>query len=93
VEGKYVEVVPNKRVVFTWGWAAANHPVPAGSSRVEIDLVADGKETIVKLRHTGLPEPAMAPHAEGWKLYLNRLAIVGAGGDAGPDPNKKHREM
>ena len=93
VEGKYVEVVPNHRVVFTWGWTAPNHPVPTGSSKVEIDLVADGKETIVKLRHTGLPDPTIELHKMGWKLYLDRLAIVGAGGNAGPDPNEKHREM
>src|SRR5262245_53681107 len=40
VKGEFVEVVKNKRVVFTWGWEAPNNPVPPGSSRVELDLIA-----------------------------------------------------
>jgi predicted enzyme related to lactoylglutathione lyase len=30
--GEYVEVLPNERVVFTWGWEADGHPVPPGYS-------------------------------------------------------------
>lgn len=92
-KGEYVEVVPNKRVVFTWGWEAADNPIRPGSSRVEIDLIPQGSETLVKLRHTGLPEPAMAPHKEGWTMYLNRLAVAATGGDPGLDPNHKPRQM
>jgi uncharacterized protein YndB with AHSA1/START domain len=39
VYGEFVEDVPFRRVVFTWGRKEPNHPIPAGSSRVEIDLV------------------------------------------------------
>lgn len=40
--GRYVEVVPDRRVVFTWGWEG-NDLVPPGSSTVEIDLEPDGE--------------------------------------------------
>lgn len=84
--GRYVEVVPFTRVVFTWGWEGADSIVPPGSSTVEISLVPDGEGTIVRLRHTGLPEDQRQPHTEGWDHYLERLALAGAGSDPGPDP-------
>ena len=91
--GKYVELVPNQRVVFTWGWEADEKIVPPGSSTVEITLKRDGDETIVTLEHRDLPEEARAKHLQGWDLYLPRLATVASGRDPGPDPNKEPRDM
>jgi len=90
--GKYVDLVPNQRVVFTWGWEGSG-AVPPGSSTVEITLTRDGDGTIVTLEHRDLPEEARAKHLEGWDLYLNRLAIAATGRDPGPDPNKEPRNM
>jgi uncharacterized protein YndB with AHSA1/START domain len=87
--GEYVEVVPNSRVVFTWGWEGPDHPVPPGSSTVEITLTPRGGRTVVRLRHTGLPAAMRAIHGEGWAHYLARLATVLEGGDPGPDPQAK----
>jgi uncharacterized protein YndB with AHSA1/START domain len=84
--GEYLEVSPNERVVFTWGWEGEGNPVPPGASTVEITLVPDGASTIVRLRHHGLPGGPEDRHAEGWEHYLARLAVAAAGGDAGPDP-------
>ncbi len=82
--GKYVEIDPPRRVVFTWGWEGSDD-VPPGSSTVEITLTPDGEETVVTLVHRDLPEGAGRAHAEGWDHYLPRLAIAAAGGDPGPD--------
>src|ERR1700722_8363501 len=30
--GEFVEVVPNEKVVFTFGWDQPDHPIPAGST-------------------------------------------------------------
>lgn len=84
--GEYVEVLPHSRVVFTWGWEGEGSPVPPGSSTVEITLTADGDETVVRLRHLGLPADQRDFHAEGWEHYLPRLAVAAGGGDPGPDP-------
>ncbi len=84
--GEYVEIVPNEKVVFTWGWEAEGNPVPPGSSKVEITLIPDGDGTIVRLRHYDLPASEQAGHTEGWEHYLARLAIAGEGRDPGPDP-------
>ena len=84
--GQYVEVVPYRRVVFTWGWEEEGSPVPPGSSTVEVTLIPDGDGTIVRLRHSGLPVQERGSHAHGWEHYLGRLTITAAGGDPGPDP-------
>ena len=86
--GQFVTLDPPHRVVFTWGWEAADRGMPPGSSTVEVDLVAadDGAATLVALRHTGLPLPAVEPHRHGWGHYLGRLGVAAAGADPGPDP-------
>jgi uncharacterized protein YndB with AHSA1/START domain len=84
-EGRFVELVPGERVVFTWGWLG-HETVPPGSSTVEIDLVPDGEGTLVRLTHRGLPAEETAIHEAGWKHYLPRLARAAEGGDPGLDP-------
>ena len=83
--GEFVEVVPDERVVFTFGWDEPGHPIPAGSTRVEISLTPEGDKTRVHLVHRGLPADAVADHTGGWDHYLGRLAVAAAGGDPGPD--------
>lgn len=83
--GEYVEVVPNEKVVFTFGWDQEGHPIPPGSTTVEITLHPEGDKTRVRLVHRGLPDDAIRDHSQGWEHYLGRLAIAATGGDAGPD--------
>jgi uncharacterized protein YndB with AHSA1/START domain len=85
--GRFVEIDPPRRLVYTMGWDEPNHPIPPGSTRVEIDLTPDGEGTLLQFRHLGLPADAVDDHAGGWAHYLNRLAVAAAGGDPGPDPN------
>jgi uncharacterized protein YndB with AHSA1/START domain len=83
--GEFVEVVPNERVVVTFGWDQPDHPIPPGSTRVVYELVPDGNKTLVRLTHSGLPDDAVSDHTEGWDHYLGRLNVVATGGDPGPD--------
>jgi len=83
--GKYVEVVPMEKVVFTFGWEEEGHPIPPASTTIEISLHAEGEKTRVRLVHRGLPDDAVGDHGNGWAHYLGRLAIAATGGDAGPD--------
>ena len=86
--GEVVEVETNKRIVFTFGWEGQGADgAPPGSSRVEISLTPDGAATIVRLRHTGLPQITVKDHTGGWELYLGRLTAVVEGRDPGRDPN------
>jgi uncharacterized protein YndB with AHSA1/START domain len=85
--GTFLEVVPYSRVVFTWGYED-DPSLPPGSSTVEVTLTPDGDGTHVRLVHRGLTTLEMREeHRGGWQMYLARLSVVAAGGDAGPDPN------
>jgi uncharacterized protein YndB with AHSA1/START domain len=88
--GEYVEVVPMERVVFTFGWDEPDHPIPPGSTTIEIALIPDGDKTLVRLTHSGLPADAVGDHGVGWAHYLDRLATAATGGDAGPDVGPGH---
>ena len=83
--GEFIEVVPLEKVVFTFGWDEPHHPIPAGSTQVEITLVPEGDKTWVRLAHRGLPDDAIADHTQGWDFYLNRLSVVATGGEVGPE--------
>ena len=83
--GEFVDVQPDEKVVFTFGWDEPGHPIPAGSTTVAITLLAEGSKTRVQLVHSGLPEDAVADHTFGWNHYLGRLAVVAEGGDVEPD--------
>jgi uncharacterized protein YndB with AHSA1/START domain len=83
--GEYVEVVPQEKVVFTFGWDEKDHPIPPGSTTVEISLHPEGEKTRVRLTHRGLPADAVEEHGGGWQHYLDRLAVATTGGNAGPD--------
>ena len=84
--GRYLEVVPGRRVVFTWGWDSGAIPVPPGSSTVTVDLLDHPDGTLVRLVHSDLAPEVRRLHAEGWSRFLPRLAAVVAGRDPGEDP-------
>lgn len=85
VRGEYLHLEPPNRVVVSWGFAGSDD-LPAGASTVEFRLTRIDSGTRVNLCHSDLPETEVRGHADGWANFLPRLAIVGAGGDAGPDP-------
>ncbi len=71
--GQFTELVPDQRVVFTWGWV--DRPgIPPGSTVVTIDLAPDGNGTVLRLTHADLPTDEVDPHLTGWKQHLGSLA-------------------
>ena len=84
IRGRYLEVDPPKRLLISWGHAGSEL-LPPGSSTVEVRFAAEAGGTRVEIRHTGLPEPHASRHVRGWRHFTTRLAVVAAGGDAGPD--------
>jgi uncharacterized protein YndB with AHSA1/START domain len=83
--GEFVDVVPNRKVVFTFGWDVEGNPIRPGSTTVQYTLHPEGDKTLVRLRHSGLPDDAVGDHTQGWDHYLERLATIAAGGENGPD--------
>jgi len=82
--GEVVEINPPERVVFTWGWEGGE-TLPPGQSLIEITLAEKGDGTMLKMVHSGIPEPMVGPHGDGWDHFVPRLAIAAAGGDPGRD--------
>ena len=82
-----VQLVPGRRVVFTYGWERTEVQIPPGSTTVEIDLLPrpDGS-TLLKLIHRGLDDLAADAHHGGWTHYLDRLRTAAEGTPPGPDP-------
>lgn len=85
VRGRYLELEPPHRLVISWGYAGSER-LPPGASTVEVRLIAQSGGTRVELEHRDLPDDQTAAHGTGWIHYLDRLEIVAAGGDPGPDP-------
>lgn len=85
VAGAFVELIPGRRIVFTYGWDRDDVGIPAGSTTVEIDLRPTGDGTDLHLVHRGLTDRMADAHAGGWTNYLARLAAVAEHRDPGPD--------
>lgn len=70
VSGVYREIVPNKKLVYTWAWKST----PERQSVVTIELRAAGGGTELTLRHEQFfDEEARNHHEQGWNGCLARL--------------------
>jgi uncharacterized protein YndB with AHSA1/START domain len=70
VGGEYREVMPDRRLAFTWAWQTT----PERESFVTITLKPDGDGTILTLLHEQFyDETAARNHVRGWKGSLDRL--------------------
>ena len=71
--GKFVDLIPNKLVSFTWGDINPERNFPWGSSLVEFKIEPEKDGTRVTLHHFGLPNDREAnDHQGGWKHYLEQ---------------------
>jgi len=71
--GEYRELVPNKKIVFTWQWQDdedwTNH-----TSTVAVELSDRDGGTELRLIHEQLPnERSRDGHNEGWNSALDKL--------------------
>ena len=70
VSGKYREIVPNRRLVYTWAWKST----PERESLVTIELRAAAGGTELTLRHEQFfDEEAREKHLHGWTGCLAHL--------------------
>jgi uncharacterized protein YndB with AHSA1/START domain len=86
VSGSVFEIIPERRLVVSWGWEDGALPLPPGQSTVEISLEPAGEGTRLRLTHRDLPPDMHSFHGLGWDYALPRLALVVADRDPGPDP-------
>jgi len=73
VRGRYVELHPPNRLVFTWGFIGSDE-LPPGTSTGEVFLTPQGDGTRVEIIHRDLPGAEASKHAAGWRHFLEQLA-------------------
>ncbi|MEU2609980.1 SRPBCC domain-containing protein [Micromonospora sp. NPDC007271] len=80
VRGRFIELRPYERIVFTFGWdrAPGVPDLPPGSSRVEVTLCAQAGGTLLTLHHTGLPPTLVTNTRTGWAGFLDALKAEAA---------------
>lgn len=75
--GSVLEAVPNKKVVFAWGYENAKHGIPPDSTRLTIELEELPNGTRVRLLHEGLPdEQRRNEQTMGWSYYAHALGYA-----------------
>ena len=76
VRGTVEQIVPDERIVFTYGYEDPAKPIPPGGSRVTIALLDDDDGTRLDLRHE-LADPTVRDHhVPGWRYQLSVFANV-----------------
>jgi uncharacterized protein YndB with AHSA1/START domain len=75
--GTYKELVPNRRLVFTWKYEGGADP----EMLVTVELEAKAGATVLVLTHEKLASAeSKVRHTEGWMGCLDKLATAVAGG-------------
>jgi uncharacterized protein YndB with AHSA1/START domain len=70
--GVYQEIVPDRKLVFTWEWPG----MPDRDSRVTFLLEPIDGGTMLTLIHERLPdEETSKSHEDGWNGFLDKLSV------------------
>jgi uncharacterized protein YndB with AHSA1/START domain len=70
VSGVYREVIPNRKLVFTWAWKST----PERESLVTVDIKPDGAGSLMTLTHEQFfDEEARDRHNHGWEGALAKM--------------------
>ncbi len=79
VSGLYREIVPNRKLVFTWAWRTT----PERESLVTVSFKPDEGATILTLHHEQFfDETARANHERGWGQLFDALVYAEESEDA-----------
>ena len=72
VSGVYREVVPDRKLVFTWAW----HTMPERESLVTVSIRPDGDGSMLTLHHEQFfDDEARDRHEHGWSGCLDKLQL------------------
>jgi uncharacterized protein YndB with AHSA1/START domain len=67
--GVYQEVVPDRKLAFTWNWTDP----PERASLVTVDLMPDGDGTLLTLTHKLIVDDTVHDYHRGWIGTLDKL--------------------
>lgn len=74
--GEVVELEPDRRIAFTYGYEGEGQPIAPGGSRVTITLDSEARGTRLVLRHELGTAAARDAHVQGWRYQLAVFANV-----------------
>ena len=73
VGGVYREVVPDRKLVFSWAW----YTTPERESLVTVTIQPEGSHTLLTLHHEQLfDETVKTGHTRGWTGSLDKLEAL-----------------
>ena len=72
VSGRYAEVDPPRRLVFSWVWQDDGEP-ESGEDQVVVTFEPDGDGTAVTVEHTSAEHVPDGGAEQGWNDVLDRL--------------------
>jgi len=73
VRGKYIEILPPERLVFTWAWETEP---PSVDSLVTVEFFEQGDSTRILLKHEQLTTlQSQESHRRGWEGCLEHLEL------------------
>ncbi len=65
--GKYLEIIENKKIVFTWGKLGFDNSI------VTVELTDQDGGTLVTLSQVKLPDDLVQGHIKGWESALRHM--------------------
>jgi uncharacterized protein YndB with AHSA1/START domain len=70
VSGVYREFIPDRKLVFTWGWKT----MPERESLVTVEIMPDGHGSLLTLTHEQFfDDDARDRHENGWNGALDKM--------------------
>ena len=70
--GIYREVIPNRKLSFSWRWASE-----AGiETSIVVELEQDGRSTSMRFEHAGLTHASPHDYAFGWRSTFEKMQKV-----------------
>jgi uncharacterized protein YndB with AHSA1/START domain len=75
-QGEVVEIQPPERIVFTYGYARPDTPIPPGGSTVTITVTEVDGGTLVRLRHQVDSAAVRDEHVDGWRYQMGVFGAV-----------------
>lgn len=76
--GEVLEIEPEARVVFTYGYDAPGKPIAPGGSRVTVTLADHPQGTLLRFKHEVADAATRDMHVAGWRYQLSVFANVAA---------------
>jgi uncharacterized protein YndB with AHSA1/START domain len=89
IRGHFVRVERPNLIEIAWG-EAGNAEMPAGATRLVVNLAPHAGGTRVTLEHSGLTPGEAKKHALGWPHFIERRAVAARSADPGGGVGRAH---